>query len=353
MGEKFVIGLTADFLYKGELQYQDIGLSILDSVDGIQYRFFDRHELTLTRSSIQGMDALICQIQKITADTLAQNERLMAIARFGVGYDSVDVDACTEADVALFITAGTVNFSVAEAIVAWMLALSHHLIRKDRLTREGKWDQRGEWMGSELRHKVVGVIGLGGIGSCLVELLRPFRTSEILAYDPYVSPHHAASLGVRTVELQQLLQRCDFLVVSCPLNKETHGLIGESELTLMKQSAYLINVARGGIIEEDALVEVLRSKSIAGIACDVFAVEPIDHDHPLCHLDNTILAPHSIAWTHELFQEIGNMCCRQLVSLFKGTIPAGLVNSEVVERSGFIKKLEQLKKRGKNPRIDV
>ncbi|MCI0623360.1 MAG: dehydrogenase [Acidobacteria bacterium] len=342
MKDNFQVGLTADFLSEGKLVFKNIGLSLLER-DGIRYRFLDHHAPIVTSDQIDGINALICLTPRITADSLSRSDQLIGIARLGVGYDTVDVKACTAADVALFITAGAVNHSVAEAIVAWMLALSHHVIPKDRLTREGKWKNRTDWMGSELRGKTVGIIGLGGIGSYLVRLLSPFSVGEVIAFDPLVDPERAASLRVRLVRLPELLKASDYVVISCPLTPETRGLIGESELALMKRSAYLVNIARGGIVNEDALADHLVSGGIAGAAIDVFADEPVSSSHRLCQMDNVILAPHSIAWTDEFFEEVGSMCCRQVLTLAAGAIPPGLVNGEVAGKPGFKQKLQRLK----------
>jgi phosphoglycerate dehydrogenase-like enzyme len=341
MPETFEVAFTADFLSEGKLVYKNIGLNLLDDAKGIRYRFLNHYEPTLSANEIEGVDALISLAPRITTNSLAQANRLIAICRFGVGYDMVDVKACTEADVALFIAVGAVNHSVAEAILGWMLALGHHLIQKDRLTREGKWKEKSYWMGTEIRRKVVGIVGLGGIGGHLAGLLHPFGTQEVIAFDPYAGQARAKSLGVRMVELSELLKESDFVAVCCPLTEETRGLLGVAELALMKPSAYLINTARGGIVDETALVERLKSRAIAGAAIDVFASEPVSGQHPLCQLDNVILAPHAIAWTDELFEDLGNMCCRQAVTLTRGQIPEGLVNKEVCERSRFQEKLQR------------
>jgi len=341
MTNHFEVALTADFLSGGKLIYKDLGLSLLDEAKAVRYRFLDHHTPVIRSDQLEGIDALICLAPRITADSLSHAGRLVGIARFGVGYDTVDVRACTEADVALFITAGAVNYSVAEAILTWMLALGHHLIAKDRLTREGRWGEKGLWMGSELRHKRVGIIGLGGIGSSLVRLLLPFGIKEVIAFDPFVNPERAASLNVRLAQLPELLRLSDYIVICCPLTEATRDLLSAPELGLMKRTAYLVNAARGGIVNENALVEHLRSGSIAGAAIDVFAEEPVDDSNPLCQMANVILAPHAIAWTDELFEEIGRMCCRQMISLAQGAVPEGLVNKEVCARPGFAEKLRR------------
>jgi phosphoglycerate dehydrogenase-like enzyme len=337
MSRPFNVGLTADFA-SGEVRlFDSASLEGLRKA-GIDWRFLEQHEPVLAAHQIQDLDALICLTPRVTADSFSTSGRLLAVLRFGVGYDTVDVSACTDAGVALFITSGAVNYSVAEAILGWMLALGHHFIRKDRLTREGKWQERSRWMGSELRRKTIGLIGLGGIGGALTELLKPFQTAELLAFDPYVASERAASLNTRLTDLSQLLRTSDYVVVTCPLNDETRGLLGANELALMKPNAYLVNAARGGIVDENALEIALKSRQIAGAAVDVFAAEPA-LQHPFFALDNILLAPHAIAWTHELFQEISLMCCQQALALSKGNVPAGLINHEVRERPKFLEKL--------------
>jgi len=337
MFKPFNVGLTADFA-SGEVRlFDNANLEELRKA-GIEWRFLERHEPVLAAHQIQDLDVLICLTPRVTADSFSKSGRLLAVLRFGVGYDTVDVAACTEAGVALFITSGAVNYSVAEAILGWMLALGHHSFQKDRLTREGKWPEKNRWMGSELRRKTIGLIGLGGIGGTLTELLKPFQTTELLAFDPYVAPERAAALNTRLTDLNELLQASDYVIVTCPLNEQTRGLLGANELALMKPQAYLVNAARGGIVDEGALEAALKSRRIAGAAVDVFTAEPV-LQHPFFALDNILLAPHAIAWTHELFQEISLMCCQQATALSKGNIPAGLINHEVRERANFIEKL--------------
>lgn len=337
MPRRFKVGLTADFV-SGEVRlFDNTSLEELRKT-GLECRFLEQHEPVLAPHQIEDLDVLICLSPRVTSESLAKPGRLLAVLRFGVGYDTVDVGACTEAGVALFITSGAVNYSVAEAVLAWMLALGHHCLQKDRLTRQGKWQERARWMGSELRRKTVGMIGLGGIGGALTELLKPFRTTELLAFDPYVAPERAAALNTRLTDLPELLRTSDYVIVTCPLNEETRGLVGADELALMKPQAYLVNAARGGIVDESALEFVLRTKRIAGAAVDVFATEPA-LQHPFFELDNVLLAPHAIAWTHELFQEISLMCCQQAMALSKGQIPGGLINQDVRERPSFQERL--------------
>ena len=339
MATTFQVGLTRDFLTEsGELVYKDIGLSILGENPSIEHRFLDVNSPTIAADQLAGLDAVISLTPKYTADSLANCDLLLAIARFGVGYDMVDVGACTDAGVLLCTTPGAVNYPVAEAVLTWMLALSHRLLIKDRLVRDGKWNERGRFMGSELRERTVGVIGLGGIGGRLIRMLAPFAMNQPLAFDPMVPAGRAAELGVQMVELDELLRRADFVVVCCPLTEQTRGLIGAPQLALMKPTAYLIDAARGFIVDEASLVDALQSGAIAGAAMDVFEQEPVSPDNPLCKLDNVILAPHAVAWTDELFRDIGRMAAGACVALSYGKTPVGIVNPEALQSETFQRK---------------
>ena len=345
MNQKFQVGLTRDFMTDdGQLTYDDIGLDILEAHPGIQHRFFDRHEPTVTAEQLRDFDAVISLTPRYTPESFRGVERLTAIVRFGVGYDMVDVNACTEADVLLCITAGAVNHSVAEATITWMLALSHNVFAKDRITRNGQWNSRTFYMGRELRDRTLGIVGLGGIGGRLIEMIRGFGMKTPLAHDPFVSPQRANELGARLVPLEELLRESDFVSINCPLTEETRNLIGRDELALMKSDAYLINTARGGIVNEAALVEMLQEQRIAGAAVDVYETEPVKHDNPLLQLDNVILAPHCIAWTDELFRDIGRMACHITTTVAEGKVPPGVVNREVLERPGFQAKLARYRR---------
>src|ERR1051326_4540827 len=345
MPTPFRIGLTQDFLSpEGKLTYKDMGLQVLEAEPTIQHEFFARHENPVAADQLRDIDAVISLAPKYTADSFRGVERLAAIFRFGVGYDMVDLKACTDANVACFITVGAVNYSVAEATISWMLALSHRMFAKDRLVREGRWTERVNYMGSELRGKTLGVVGVGGIGGKLIELLRAFGMNKPLAFDPYLKSERAAHLGVESVSLERLMRESDFVSVNCPLNDQTRNLINRELIDVMKPTAFLINTARGGIVNEEALIDALKHKRIAGAASDVYEKEPAGKEHPFMQLDNILLAPHCIAWTDELFSEIGTMACVQAVALFKGEMPAGLVNQDVLERDGFLAKLERFRR---------
>jgi phosphoglycerate dehydrogenase-like enzyme len=163
-----------------------------------------------------------------------------------------------------------------------------------------------------------------------------------LVYDPFVEGDVITPLGAVQTDLDDLLRESDFVSIHCPLMESTRQLISRRELSLMKPTAYLINTARGGIVDEPALVEALTARRIAGAALDCFVEEPLPHPHPLAHLDNVLLAPHAIAWTSELFRDIGRMCCHGLLDLASRRRPPGIVNPEVFERPSFQEKWNRL-----------
>ncbi len=344
----FRVALTGDFFGPdGRPCYRDLGLSVFEEHRGIAWRPFADHRPEIGPDQVGDANALIVLTPRVTAKLVSASAELLAIARFGVGYDSVDVAACTAADVALLIAAGAVDRSVAEATLGWMLALTHQVRAKDRLLREGRWNERNGYMGCELRDRALGIIGLGGIGRELVRLTAGFGMRPVLAFDPFLPAASANAIGVRLVELDELLSTADFVSIHCPLNDQTRNLLGPRELGLMKPDAYLINTARGGIVDEDALYDVLKQRRIAGAALDCFAEEPVTSPHRFGEFDNVLLAPHCIAWTDELFRDIGRTVCQGLVALSQGQRPArGIVNPEVFDRRGFQEKWARLQQGG-------
>jgi phosphoglycerate dehydrogenase-like enzyme len=296
------------------------------------------HRAQIGADQISDAQGVLVLTPAVTAQTVSHPANLLIIARFGVGYDSVDVAACTAAHVLVTITVGAVDRPVAEAVIGWMIALCHNFRIKDNLVRTGHWDERSRYMGRELRDRTLGVVGLGGIARKTIALLQGFGMKQPLAYDPFVSEEARTQLGIRMVNLEGLLQQSDFVSIHCPLTATTRGLIGASQIELMKKDAYLLNAARGGIVDEDALYEALKNKRIAGAALDCFAHEPVITPSRFADLDNVLLAPHSISWTEELFRDIGRTACGGIVDLAAGRKPKGVLNPEVFESRPFQEK---------------
>jgi phosphoglycerate dehydrogenase-like enzyme/2-keto-3-deoxy-L-rhamnonate aldolase RhmA len=338
----FRVALTGDFREPdGRPKYRDTGLDVFKGTS-VECAMFPEHRPDIGADQLASTNGVIVLTPRVTPASLAASAELLAVGRFGVGYDTVDVPACTAADVLLFIATGAVDRPVAEATLGWMLALSHHSRTKDRLVRDAKWDERSKYMGTELRDRTLGVIGFGGIGRALVKLLAGFGMKQPLVFDPFVQTTSVLNLGVKLVSLDTLLAESDFVSIHCPLNDQTRNLISTRELAWMKPTAYLINTARGGIVDEAALETALRARRLAGAAIDCFATEPLREAHPLSALDNVLLAPHCIAWTDELFRDIGRTVCRGMVDLASGRVPRGVVNSEVLDRPGFKAKWKRI-----------
>jgi phosphoglycerate dehydrogenase-like enzyme len=280
---------------------------------------------------------------RVTRQSLLGVSRLCAIGRCGVGYDNVDLEACTEQGMAVFITPAGVVRPVAESIVLFVLALSHHLLRKDRLVRRGLWAESTRPLGREPRQRVVGTIGLGNIASEAIRLLRVFDVARFLAFDPYVVPVRGAPLGVEMVSLEELLRASDYVLVNCPLTPQTRGLLGKPQFALMKPDAVLINTARGPVVDEAALIEALENSKIGGAALDVFEKEPLSANSPLAAMENVILTSHSIAWTEELFRDMGRIDCQGALAIYRGEPPEHVVNPQVLSSPVFLQKLAKYK----------
>jgi phosphoglycerate dehydrogenase-like enzyme len=342
----FQIGLSADFLdERRQLAFPDIGLEILDADKSAAYEFLAEYHAEYQPRQLVGLDALISLKPRVTAGSLEGVDRLAVIGRFGVGYDNVDLEACTARDVAVFIAPQGVTRPMASSIVAFLLALSHDLVRKDRLVRQGKWAESTWKLGREPRGRTIGTIGFGNIARETMRLLRVLNPASLLGFDPHVAPEAMTMDGVEPVTIEELLASSDYVLVNCPLTPETRGRIGEAELRLMKPDAVLINTARGPIIDEAALVRALAERRIAAAALDVFEREPLDPDSPLLRLDNVILTSHSIGWTEELFRDLGRLDCEGVLEVCHGRIPPNVVNREVLGRPGFLRKLEDYRER--------
>jgi D-3-phosphoglycerate dehydrogenase len=210
-----------------------------------------------------------------------------------------------------------------------VLALAQKLLIKDSLTRSGRWNERVEHMGQGLTGKTLGLVGAGGIGLETMALARAFDL-RVLAADPYADAQVVAARGGTLVPLDTLLREADFVVLACLLNPATHHLINAARLALMKPSAYLINVARGPIVDETALIACLQAQGIAGAALDVFEQEPVASDNPLLAMDNVIVTPHSLCWTDECFGAIARSGLGAVADVCGHTVPTHVVNREAL-----------------------
>jgi phosphoglycerate dehydrogenase-like enzyme len=321
--------------------------ALLDA-QGIAHDYVDVAGGEVTAEHLVGYDAIVLLGERFGVPALRDNTRLVAVARWGVGYEAVDVEACTAHDVCVFLATNGVRRPVAVAILTFLLALALRLQAKDAMVRRADWSRKTEFMGEMLTGKVLGSLGLGSIARELFRLATPLEMRHI-AHDPFVPETVAAASGVRLVDKETLLREADVLCINCPLTPQTRRSIGAAELALMKPSAYLINTARGPIVDEAALIAALSAGRLRGAGLDVFEREPLPADSPLLAMEQVLLAPHALAWTDEMV--LGNSMddARGLVRLARGEVPETVLNREVLQRPGFQRKLRDLAERHSAP----
>jgi D-3-phosphoglycerate dehydrogenase len=324
----FRVGVTSDlFDPRGEPTFGREPLSLLNT---LHWEKLPAGLRAITAEHAAAFDALYVNSLRLDAQVVQTPDlRLKLVSRHGVGYDSVDVPAMTRAGVLVANTPNAVPRPVATIALTFILALAHRLFVKDRLTREGRWAERVEHMGTGLSGRTLGVVGAGGIGSELLRMARVFDL-QLLAADPHVDSKTIEGLGAKKATLHDLMAQSDFVVVACLLNEETRKLIGARQLALMKPTAYLINVARGPIVDERALYEALAARRIAGAGLDVFEEEPTPASNPILRLDNVIVTPHALAWTDELFGNIARTAIGAILAVHAGRRPQFVVNPDVL-----------------------
>ncbi len=262
---------------------------------------------------------------KVTRRVLEAGRNLMVVGRAGVGVDNIDLEAATERGIIVVNAPQGNTVAAAEHTIALLLAMARHIPAADRALHEGKW-QRKRFIGTEVRGKVLGIVGLGKIGT---EVARRAQGLEmrVLAYDPYVPVERAEQLGVQSVSLEELLRQSDFVSLHAPMTQQTQGLIGAKEIELMKPTARIINVARGGIVDERALADALERGRLAGAAIDVFTQEPPPPDHPLLRAPNAVLTPHLGASTAEAQERVAVDVAEQILEVLAGRPARYAVNA--------------------------
>jgi len=265
----------------------------------------------------------------VERDLLRRAPNLLIVSSNGAGYDPVDVEACTEAGVLVVNQSGGNAHSVAEHALGMLLSLSKRIIQADRALRREANVNRNDLMGMEVQGKTIGIVGLGNVGRRIAALCRGLLGMNVLAYDPYLSTTEMAERGGEKVELDQLLRRSDYVSISCPLTKESRGMIGARQFALMQPHAYFITTARGFIHDETALAEALRNKQIAGAGLDVWSKEPPPPEHPLLQFDNVLASPHTAGVTKEARENMGRIAAEQILDALDGKRPPRIINPEV------------------------
>jgi len=323
---EFRLGLTRDLLTPaGEPSFGTGALEVLARNPAIEWEYLPESVAEITPEIMSRYDGLYVNSPRVTAACVARADcRVRIVARHGVGFDSVDVGALAQRGIVTTNTPVAVRRPVAVAALTQVLALAGRLFTKDRLTRAGRWNERTAHMGLGLTTRTLGVVGVGGIGSEFLRLARPLGW-RMLGADPYVEASAIEALGATKVPLETLLAQSDFVVVMAVLDERTYHLIDAACFATMKPTAFFVNIARGPVVDEPALIDALRRGVIAGAAIDVFEQEPVAIDNPLLAMDNVILTPHSLCWTDECFDAIAREGLGCVADFSMGRRPASVV----------------------------
>ena len=322
----FRLGLTRDLLTPaGEPSFGTGALEVLARNPAIDWEYLPESVSEITPDIMARYDGLYVNSPRVSGAAVARDDcRVRIVARHGVGFDSVDVKALAHKGVVTTNTPVAVRRPVAVAALTQLLALAGRLFAKDRLTREGRWNERTAHMGLGLTTRTLGVIGVGGIGREFLALARPFGW-RMLATDPNVGAPVIEGLGANKVALDALLGQSDFVVAMCLLDEGTRHLMNAERFARMKPGAFFVNIARGPVADEAALIDALRRGVLAGAAIDVFEREPVATDNPLLEMDNVILTPHALCWTDECFDAIAREGLGCVVDFSLGRRPASVV----------------------------
>lgn len=338
--EKFRVAITPEWGPKTDELMGPALKQMFDPHPDIEYELMPASDGVGDPEVIDQYDAIIVFGYAFPAESFRGLKRLSCLARWGVGYDRIDTAASTAADVLVALTPLAVRRPVAEGILAMIFSLAKDLRAMDRRVREGRWRDDLDCNSICIEGRTLGSVGVGSIAGEMFRMAKGIGFGKLLGYDPFVSKERAAELGVELVDLGRLMRESDFVAVNTFLSDQTHHLIGAEQLALMKPSAYLINTARGPIVDEKALIEVLRERRIAGAALDVLEQEPPNPDNPLFQLDNVLLAPHSVAWTEECIRDNSLHACQNVFAVYQGQAPRHLANPAVADRPGLRAKLD-------------
>lgn len=313
---------------------QPEGVKMLEEVAQVTYlRAYASEEDTA--QAARDVDAILARVATITKPVVRDSPKLKIVSRHGVGVDAVDVEECTRLGIVVTTTGDANSEAVSEHAFALLLAVARKLAMGDADVKAGRWE-REKLLGVELSSKVLGLVGLGRIGSRMARHSRGFDM-QVLAYDPYMDAKVAEHLNVSLVDLETLLRQSDFISIHAPLTDDTRNLIGPVEFGLMKSSAIVVNTARGGLLDEGALYEALASKRIAGAGLDAFAQEPLPPGHPFTQLDNLVCTPHVGGATQESLVKLSVCAADNILRVLRGERPLFVVNPEVLKSTTRIR----------------
>ncbi len=313
----------------------DAAMRLLDGV--VEYRMWDREDAPVPRETllreIVDVEGIICLItEKMDAEVIDRARRCRVIAQVAVGYDNIDVAAATRRGILVTNTPGVLTETTADMAWAILLATARRVVEGDKFTRSGRWKtwELMAFTGQDVYGATLGIIGLGRIGAAIARRARGFAMS-VLYHNRHRAEALEAELGVRYVGLDDLLHQSDFVVLSCALTPETHHLIGERQLGLMKPTAALVNIARGPIVDQRALYRALVDRKIWAAGLDVYEVEPVPMDEPLLKLDNVVMPPHLGSGSITTRTKMATMAVENCLAGVTGRTPPNAVNPEALD----------------------
>ncbi len=311
--------------------FHDDGVALLEARDDITYEIVDGSSIEEMQAKIVDADGVTIRTALLPAEVLERGERLKVVSRHGVGFDNVDLDYLNRRGIPMALTTDANATSVAEHVLFMMLHLAKQGARFDRATRTGDWARRNSLETVDIGGRHLLIIGFGRIGKEVAKLCQAFRM-QISVYDPYVPDDVVQAAGCRPVgDFRAVLGETDIVTLHMPLTDDSRHMIGEAELAALPRHAFVINCARGGIVDEAALHDALTSGGIAGAGLDVFEQEPPAKDHPIFALENVILSPHSAGLTVECAKRMAVSTVKNVLGGIDGNLdPAMVVNKAVL-----------------------
>ena len=282
---------------------------------------------------LMGYQVIIASVTALyNKEFFEKKDKTLLISRHGIGYNNIDVPAATEKGT--FITkvdAPVEREAVAENAISLLLTVLRQIVPASLKVKEGKWAERAKFIGYEIKGKTAGIIGLGNIGSRVGEILKYGFNADIVAYDPNLSDEEIRKKGAEPVTLEQLLKRSDIISLNASVNSTSYHIISEKEFSLMKKGVYIVNTARGELMEQSSLLQALDEGIIAGLGIDVVEGEPIDEHHPLLSYKNVVVTPHTSAYTYECLKRMGDKVVDDVEKVLRGEKPDNVINSELLK----------------------
>jgi D-3-phosphoglycerate dehydrogenase len=298
-----------------------------------EVRIADAHDEPSLCRAIEDVSGIIVRMP-LSPAVIAAGKRLRVVARHGVGLDYIPVATCTELGLPVIFTPNANTESVAEHVIGLLVGLAHYFCLADRAVRSHAWAKRDNLIGVDLFHRCIGIIGMGRIGARVAAICRVAFDMRVLAYDPYLNPDTIRERGGEPMSFEDVLAQAEFLTLHLPLNGSTKHLIDSKALARVKHGVYLINAARGGLVDTEALAQAIRDGRIRGAALDVLEEEPPSLQNPLLEFDNVIFTPHSAALTEEAMLRMGMDSSEDVLRVLRGESPLNCANRDDLRRRG-------------------